>query len=96
MARRTDTYGDCTCRTLSVGGLNHVGPLRKRAKGLSIGELLHALRDIKSTLAIWRNRPLSDPYVAKLYAEFDAYSVETYKRQRYSRTYHIAKHGENT
>ena len=68
----------------------------KRAKGLTIGELLHALRDIKSTLEIWRDRPLSDPYVAKLYAEFDAYSVETYKRQRYGRTYHIAKHGENT
>ena len=67
----------------------------KRAKGLTIGELLHALRDIKSTLAIWRDRPLSDPYVAKLYAEFDAYHAETYKRQRYSRTYHIAKHGND-
>tara|TARA_R110000868_G_scaffold303695_1_gene564208 strand:+ start:161 stop:382 length:222 start_codon:yes stop_codon:yes gene_type:complete len=67
----------------------------KRAKLLTIGELLHALRDIKSTLAIWRDRPLDDPYVAKLYAEFDAYSTETYRRQRYSRTYHMAKHGSD-
>ena len=57
----------------------------KRAKLLTIGELLHALRDIKSTLAIWRDRPLNDPYIAKLYAEFDAYSTETYRRQRNGR-----------
>jgi hypothetical protein len=57
----------------------------KRAKLMPIGELLHALRDIKSTLAIWRDRPLSDPYIAKLYAEFDAYSTETYRRQRNGR-----------
>jgi hypothetical protein len=54
----------------------------KRAKLLPTGQLLHALRDIQATLAIWQNRPLSDPYIAKLYAEYDAYSVERYKRQR--------------
>jgi hypothetical protein len=53
-----------------------------RAKTLSIAELTHALRDLKETLQIHRDRPLSDPYVAKLYAEFDAYSVEIYKRRR--------------
>ena len=49
------------------------------------GQLLHALRDIQATMAIWHARPLSDPYIAKLYAEFDAYSVERYKRQRNGR-----------
>lgn len=53
-----------------------------RAKTLSAAELLHALRDLKETLQIHRDRPLSDPYVAKLYAEFDAYSVEIHKRRR--------------
>ena len=49
------------------------------------GQLLHALRDIQATMAIWRDKPLSDPYMVKLYAEFDAYSVERYKRQRNGR-----------
>jgi hypothetical protein len=53
-----------------------------RARALSIAELTYALRDLKATLQIHRDRPLSDPYVAKLYAEFDAYSVEVHKRQR--------------
>jgi hypothetical protein len=57
----------------------------KRAKLLTLPELSHALRDIKSTLAIWRGRPLNDPYIAKLYQEFDAYSTETYRRQRNGR-----------
>jgi hypothetical protein len=53
-----------------------------RARALSIAELTYALRDLKATLQIHRDRPLNDPYVAKLYAEFDAYSVEVHKRQR--------------
>lgn len=53
-----------------------------RAKALSIAELVHALRDLKETLRIHRDRPLSDPYVAKLYAEFDAYSVEIHRREQ--------------
>jgi hypothetical protein len=57
----------------------------KRAKLIPTGQLLHALRDIQATLAIWRDRPLSDPYIAKLYAEFDAYSVEKYRRQKSAR-----------
>ena len=52
------------------------------AKNLSVAELARALRDIKETIVIHRDRPLNDPYVAKLYAEFDAYSVEIYKRRR--------------
>jgi hypothetical protein len=54
----------------------------KRAKQLSTNQLLYALRDIRETMTIWRDKPLSDPYMVKLYAEFDAYSVERYKRQR--------------
>ena len=57
----------------------------KRAKLMPIGQLLHALRDIQATLAIWRGRPLNDPYIAKLYQEFDAYCTETYRRQRNGR-----------
>jgi hypothetical protein len=57
----------------------------KRAKHMPCAQLLHALRDIQATMAIWRDKPLSDPYMVKLYAEFDAYSVERYKRQRNGR-----------
>ena len=57
----------------------------KRAKLMPTGQLQHALRDIQSTLAIWRDRPLDDPYIVKLYAEFDAYCTETYRRQRNGR-----------
>jgi hypothetical protein len=54
----------------------------KRAKHMPCAQLLYALRDISATMAIWRDRPLSDPYIVKLYAEFDAYTVELHKRQR--------------
>jgi hypothetical protein len=54
----------------------------KRAKYMPSEKLLHALRDIQETMAIYRDRPLSDPYMVKLYAEFDAYKVELHKRQR--------------
>jgi hypothetical protein len=57
----------------------------KRAKLMPTGQLLHALRDIQATLSIWRDKPLNDPYIAKLYAEFDAYVVEKYWRQRNGR-----------
>jgi hypothetical protein len=57
----------------------------KRAKLMPTGQLLHALRDIQATMAIWRDKPLSDPYMVKLYAEYDACTVELYKRQRNGR-----------
>jgi hypothetical protein len=57
----------------------------KRAKHMPTEQLLHALRDISATMAIWRDKPLSDPYMVKLYAEHDAYTVERYKRQRNGR-----------
>lgn len=53
-----------------------------RAKGLSTASLLYAIRDVSETLQIHRDRPIDDPYVAKLYAEFDAYTVELQKRRR--------------
>jgi hypothetical protein len=53
-----------------------------RAKNLSTSTLLFALRDVTDTIAIYRDRPLNDPYVAKLFAEFDAYIVELAKRRR--------------
>jgi hypothetical protein len=54
----------------------------KRAKYMTSAQLNHALRDISATMAILRHKPLSDPYMVKLYAEFDAYTVELHKRQR--------------
>ena len=57
----------------------------KRAKLMPTNQLEHALRDISATMTIWRDKPLSDPYMVKLYNEFDAYVVEKYKRQRNGR-----------
>jgi len=49
-------------------------------KGRSNAELDFALADIRETLAIWIDRPTSDPYVAKLYAERDAILTERASR----------------
>jgi hypothetical protein len=53
-----------------------------RAKHLDTASLLYAIRDISEALQCHRDKPTSDPYVAKLYAEFDAYTVEAAKRRR--------------
>jgi hypothetical protein len=53
-----------------------------RAKDMDIASLLYAIKDVTETLQAFRDRETSDPYVAKLYAEFDAYTVEVYKRRR--------------
>lgn len=51
-----------------------------KAKTMSAGELLFAIADIKEVMTIWRDdKDLSDPYIQKLYAEFDAYTVELFK-----------------
>jgi hypothetical protein len=52
------------------------------AKGKPIAELNHAIQDVKATLAIHRERDIRDPYVAKLLAEMDAYTVEMIRRRR--------------
>jgi hypothetical protein len=54
----------------------------RKATGLTDAQLRYALGDITSTLRIWRDRPPTDPYIAKLLAEFDAYTVELYRRER--------------
>tara|TARA_B110000495_G_scaffold90701_1_gene78344 strand:- start:153 stop:329 length:177 start_codon:yes stop_codon:yes gene_type:complete len=41
-------------------------------KKLTLNEINFALKDIKETLAIWRDdKELDDPYILKLYREFD-------------------------
>ena len=52
------------------------------AKRKPIAELQGALRDIAATLPIYRERDTRDPYVAKLLAEMDAYTMELIKRRR--------------
>jgi hypothetical protein len=52
------------------------------AKGKPVAELNHAIQDVKATLAIHRERDTRDPYVAKLLAEMDAYTVEMIRRRR--------------
>ena len=44
-------------------------------------ELRHALKDIKETLDIWKDADPTEGYAAKLWAEWDAYTVEYQKRQ---------------
>jgi hypothetical protein len=53
------------------------------AKGKPIAELNHAIQNVKATLAIHRERDTRDPYVAKLLAEMDAYTVEMMRRRRF-------------
>jgi hypothetical protein len=62
--------------------MTHLQRFTERAERLSLAELHWALSDVTKTLHAFRERPLSDPYIDKLYAEFDAYSVEIVKRRR--------------
>jgi len=45
---------------------------RRKARGYSIETCRAAVIDIDETLDLYRDRPLSDPYVTKLWAERDA------------------------
>ena len=41
-------------------------------KKLTLNQINFALKDIQETLAIWRDhKELNDPYILKLYREFD-------------------------
>jgi len=41
-------------------------------KKLTLNQINFALKDIQETLAIWRDdKELDDPYILKLYREFD-------------------------
>jgi hypothetical protein len=56
-----------------------------KARRASLAELNAGLADIRETLALWRERPLSDPYVARLYAERDCYLTEAERRHKRGR-----------
>lgn len=50
-----------------------------RAKKMTTEQLRFAIRDVKETLAIWRDEPETD-YTRKLWAEWDAYVTEAHDR----------------
>lgn len=52
----------------------------ERAATMTTAALHYALRDVHATMTLRRDLPLSDPYMQKLLAEFDAVSVERYHR----------------
>jgi len=51
------------------------------AKTMPIAQLFYAIYDIKEAMKANKEKPLNDPYVQKLFAEFDAYTVEIQKRR---------------
>ena len=53
-----------------------------RATAMEIGPLIHALRDVADTLQLYREADPAEGYAAKLWAEFDAYTVEIQKRRK--------------
>lgn len=56
------------------------------AKKMSDIQLGYALNDVSLTLSIWDRSPeANQSYLNKLYAEFDAYTVEYYRRVNKSR-----------
>ena len=49
-----------------------INTLETDMKNMKLNEISYALKDIKETLAIWRDdKELDDPYILKLYREFD-------------------------
>ena len=54
----------------------------RHAKAKPIAELRHAIQDISATMGVMRERDTRDPYMVKLLAEFDAYTVEMTRRRR--------------
>jgi len=54
----------------------------EKAKGLNDAALVYSLADVVKTMAVFRDSPVTEPYMAKLLAEIDAYTVEQAKRQR--------------
>jgi hypothetical protein len=53
-----------------------------RAKAKPVAELSHAIQDISATIGVMKERDTRDPYMVKLLAEFDAYTVEMSRRRR--------------
>ena len=54
----------------------------EKAKGLNDAALIYSLADVVATMRNFSERATDEPYMAKLLAEFDAYTVEQAKRQR--------------
>lgn len=54
----------------------------ERAKDMGDVALHFALIDIRATLHIWKDEEPSHPYVAKLLAEFDAYTSAVNDRRK--------------
>lgn len=52
------------------------------AKVKPVSELRHAIQDITATMGVMRERDTRDPYMVRLLAEFDAYTVEMSRRRR--------------
>lgn len=46
--------------------------MQDKFKNMSTAELYHAITDINITLHIWRDAPVGDKYVEKLYLELDS------------------------
>lgn len=53
----------------------------KNVTDMSLSELTFASADIRETLAIWKlDKPINDPYMAKLWRQFDSVVVERHRR----------------
>lgn len=54
----------------------------ERAKDMGDVALHFALSDVRATLRLWKQEEPSHPYVAKLLAEFDAYTAVINDRRK--------------
>ncbi len=51
--------------------------MARKTREQRISEINFGLKDIQEVLAIWRDhKDATDPYIVKLYAEFDALTTE--------------------
>lgn len=60
---------------------NQLAHYEARAIEMTDADLLYAIRDVRETLDLWRDQIETD-YTRKLWAEWDAYTVEINKRRR--------------
>ena len=54
----------------------------ERAKTMTDAALIYAVRDVSETLNLYRDVEPTHDYAAKLWAEFDAYTVELNRRRK--------------
>ena len=54
----------------------------ERAADMETGALIYAAADVVDTLKLYREADPTVGYAAKLWAEFDAYTVELYNRRK--------------